>query len=74
MFLEGDMKKRLGIVIAIGWVLIVCSLLLWCLWPHSYEDVIFKNEKSITSLACTTAISELNAMAHPLFPTTRYNR
>ena len=63
MFLErrySDMKKRLGIVIAIVLALIVCSLLIWRLWPHSFEDVISTDESNITSLACTTSISGLN--------------
>ena len=54
------MKKRLGIVIAIVLALIVCSLLIWRLWPHSFEDVIATDESNITSLACTTSISGLN--------------
>ena len=54
------MKKRLGIVIAIVLALIVCSLLIWRLWPHSFEDVISTDESNITSLACTTTISGLN--------------
>ena len=54
------MKKRLGIVIAIVLALIVCSLLIWRLWPHSFEDVISTDENNITSLACTTTISGLN--------------
>ena len=54
------MKKRLGIVIAIVLALIVCSLLIWRLWPHSFEDVISTDESNITSLACTTSISGLN--------------
>ena len=54
------MKKRLGIVIAIALALIVCSLLIWRLWPHSFEDVISTVESNITSLACVTTISGLN--------------
>ena len=53
------MKKRLGIVIAIVLVLIVCSLLIWRFWPHSFEDVISTDKSNITSLACTTTISGL---------------
>lgn len=59
------MKKRLGIVIAMVLVLVVCSLLIWRLWPHSFEDVISTDESTITSLACTTATSGLNGDGTP---------
>lgn len=54
------MKKRLGIVIATVSALIVCSLLIWRLWPHSFEDVISTDESNITSLACTAAVGRIN--------------
>ncbi len=54
------MKKRLRIGIAVVLTLIVCSLLIWRLWSHPFEDVISTNESTIISLACTTATSGIN--------------
>lgn len=55
------MKKRFKIVIIVVLALIVCSLLLWRLIPHSFEDIISADESTIVSLACTTTISGLNS-------------
>lgn len=55
------MKKRFGLVIIAVLALIVCALLLWRLWPHSFEDIISTDESSIVSLSCTTATSGLNS-------------
>ena len=59
------MKMRLKIVISIILALLVCSLLIWRLWPHSFEDVISTNESTITSITCTSTISGLNNSGTP---------
>ena len=59
------MKKRLKIAIAMIFALLICSLFIWRLWPHSFTDVISTDESAITSITCTSTISGLDGSGTP---------
>lgn len=59
------MKKRLKIAIAMIFALLICSLFIWRLWPHSFIDVISTDESAITSITCTSTISGLDGSGTP---------
>ena len=54
------MKERLKIVFVTVLALIVCFLLIWRFWPHSFANVISTDINTTTSLTCAMAASGLN--------------
>lgn len=59
------MKRGLKIAVTVVLALLVCSLLLWRLWPHSFTDVISTNESTIINISCSSTISGLNDAGTP---------
>lgn len=59
------MKRGLKIAITAVLALLVCSLLLWRLWPHSFADVISTDESTIISISCSSTISGVNDSGTP---------
>lgn len=59
------MKMRLKAVIAALLASLVCSLLIWRLWPHSFTDIISADENAIISISCSSTLSGLNDTGTP---------
>ena len=59
------MKMRLKAVIATLLASLVCSLLIWRLWPHSFTDIISADENAIISISCSSTLSGLNDTGTP---------
>lgn len=59
------MKRGLKIAVTVVLALLVCTLLLWRLWPHSFADVISTDESTIINISCSLTISELNDAGTP---------
>lgn len=59
------MKRGLKIAVTVIFALLVCSLLLWRLWPHSFTDVIPTDESRIINISCSSTISGVNDSGTP---------
>ena len=59
------MKRGLKIALTVVLALLVCSLLLWRFWPHSFADVISTDESRIINISCSSTISGLNDAGTP---------
>lgn len=59
------MKKGVKVAIIVVLALLVCSFMLWRLWPHSFADVISTDESTIINISCSSTISGLNDAGTP---------
>lgn len=59
------MKKGVKVAIIVVLALLVCSFMLWRLWPHSFADVISTDESTIINISCSSTISGLNDVGTP---------